>query len=261
MKTALLVMVVLAFRNSTLSAGQISGGGSGRKADPHADTSGRTTPASDKEPQASPLMIVDDVLKMIEAKLPEEIIAMRVRQNGIPFEMSTTQLIALNKAGASAGLLAVLMDPKRRYEPPKANSASGAEPGASADSGGTRSGRPPAIPAQTERPSRVTEKPREPMPSLPPAVGPTPKPPKADTASAPSVTEPSLVSADTDKSAVAPVTGLAHRKPATTVEEIIASMDKFMADHEKRKGRPLTPREIRMLEGHQQTVWGMVYAR
>jgi hypothetical protein len=67
----------------------------------------------------APSLTIDEIVAMLEAKLPEEIIAMKVKQNDATLPVSTAQLIALKKAGSSASLLAVIMDPKRDYEAPK----------------------------------------------------------------------------------------------------------------------------------------------
>jgi hypothetical protein len=57
------------------------------------------------------LLSVGDVEKMLAAKVPSEVIALKVKQAHSPFNLSTTDILALEKAGASAELLKALMDP------------------------------------------------------------------------------------------------------------------------------------------------------
>ena len=66
-------------------------------------------------------LAIDDVVKMLDAKLSEAIIVGQVKKNNVPFDLSPVELITLKKASASDGLLEVLMDPSKPYVPPAVN--------------------------------------------------------------------------------------------------------------------------------------------
>src|SRR5215831_10862831 len=57
------------------------------------------------------LLSVADVEKMLAAQVPSEVIVLKVKQAHTPFNLSTTDIVALKKAGASADLLRAIMDP------------------------------------------------------------------------------------------------------------------------------------------------------
>ena len=57
------------------------------------------------------LLSVADVEKMLAAHVPSEVIALKVKYAHNPFTLSTTDILALEKAGASADLLKAMMDP------------------------------------------------------------------------------------------------------------------------------------------------------
>ena len=59
------------------------------------------------QPQPS----VADIEKMLAAQVPSEVIVLKVKQAHTPFNLSTTDILALEKAGASADLLKAMMDP------------------------------------------------------------------------------------------------------------------------------------------------------
>src|SRR5262249_5776897 len=59
---------------------------------------------------------VADVEKMLAAQVPSEVIVLKVKQAHTPFNLSTTDILALKKAGASADLLKAMMDPAAAAE-------------------------------------------------------------------------------------------------------------------------------------------------
>lgn len=61
-------------------------------------------------------LTVADVIGMLEAKMAETVIALKVKQVGKALEPSVAQLVALKKAGASDSLMALLLDPTRTFE-------------------------------------------------------------------------------------------------------------------------------------------------
>lgn len=68
-----------------------------------AQTSTRKAPAKED--------IVTQVLKLLQAKLPENVILRKITETNTPVEASTDQLIALRKAGASDAVLNALSNP------------------------------------------------------------------------------------------------------------------------------------------------------
>jgi hypothetical protein len=54
---------------------------------------------------------VVDVEKMVSAQMPSEVIVLKVKQAHTTFNLSTADILALKKAGASADLLKAMMDP------------------------------------------------------------------------------------------------------------------------------------------------------
>ena len=54
---------------------------------------------------------VADVEKMLAAQVPSDVIALKVKQAHATFTLSTADILALKKAGASADLLKAMMDP------------------------------------------------------------------------------------------------------------------------------------------------------
>src|SRR5499433_1973414 len=54
---------------------------------------------------------VADVEKMLAAQVPSEVIVLKLKQAHTPFNLSTADIVALKKAGASADVLRAMMDP------------------------------------------------------------------------------------------------------------------------------------------------------
>ena len=59
---------------------------------------------------------VADVEKMLAAQVPSDVIALKVKQAHATFNLSTADILALKKAGASADLLKAMMDPASASE-------------------------------------------------------------------------------------------------------------------------------------------------
>ena len=73
---------------------------------------------------AAPTLTVEDVSRLAQAGISEDLIIAKVRKNGKAFDLSTDQILALKKAGASDRILSVMMDPA---EPAPAKPAATAE--------------------------------------------------------------------------------------------------------------------------------------
>jgi len=54
---------------------------------------------------------VADIEKMLAAQVPSDVIALKVKQGHTTFDLSTADILALKKDGASADLLRAMMDP------------------------------------------------------------------------------------------------------------------------------------------------------
>jgi hypothetical protein len=54
---------------------------------------------------------VAETQRMLNAQVPADVIAMKVKQGGKPFNLSTDDIIALKKAGAPEALLKLMLDP------------------------------------------------------------------------------------------------------------------------------------------------------
>jgi hypothetical protein len=67
--------------------------------------------------QAGPVLSVDDAIAMLEAKIAEGVIVLRIRKSAQPYDLSPQQMVALKKAGASDALLTFMMDPSQPYTP------------------------------------------------------------------------------------------------------------------------------------------------
>ncbi len=89
-----------------------------------ADKAPRPAPAAaNAAATTAPGLAISDVIKMLEAKVSENMIAAKIRRNNVAFDPTPDELIALKKAGASDGLMDVLTDPSKSYTPPAAPSA------------------------------------------------------------------------------------------------------------------------------------------
>jgi hypothetical protein len=79
-------------------------------------------------------LAVDDVVAMLEAKLPEQVILTRIKAHGQPFNLSTADLQRLQKAGATEKVMVLMLDPSAGAA--TTSPASGATPPASAAESG-----------------------------------------------------------------------------------------------------------------------------
>jgi len=60
---------------------------------------------------ASSSLTVEDIVGLLQAKLPEQVIIAKVRANGKPFNLSTPELVKLRNAGAGELLMIAMLDP------------------------------------------------------------------------------------------------------------------------------------------------------
>ncbi len=71
-------------------------------------------PVQKAEPKQQVLveLTVEQIVQLVQAGLPEDLIIAKIRKNGKAFDLSTEQLLQLKKAGASDNIIRVLMDPQ-----------------------------------------------------------------------------------------------------------------------------------------------------
>lgn len=79
---------------------------------------------------ASVNLTVDDVVAMLEAHLPEQVVLLKIKTAGRPFTLSTEDLTRLNQAGASEKVMLLMMDPSAGDREPAAASSSSSPPAA-----------------------------------------------------------------------------------------------------------------------------------
>jgi hypothetical protein len=82
---------------------------------------------------AQPTMTVDDVIKMVQVKLADDLIISQIRKNGKPFSLSADDMVRLKTTGASDNVIRVMIDPQAP-EPPRAPGAANAVPAVTAAS-------------------------------------------------------------------------------------------------------------------------------
>jgi len=77
-------------------------------------------PAAVAKPQG---LTVDSVLSMVQAGLSEDVIIARIRKEDKPFDLSPEDMIRLKRAGASDGIVKVMLDPKAEAKAPPPQAA------------------------------------------------------------------------------------------------------------------------------------------
>ena len=94
-------------------------------------TPAKTLPAAPKKsspakPPAPAPMTNQDVIKLVKAKVSEDLIIVKIRHSKTKFDVSVDALVALKEAGVSDNLIAVMMNPAAPAAPPPAVPASAA---------------------------------------------------------------------------------------------------------------------------------------
>jgi len=97
----------------------------GQSAQPaQSGTPSKTPPAAAKKsPPAKPAtatapMTNQDVIKLVKAKIAEDLIIAKIKQSKTKFDVSVDGLVALKDAGVSDNLIAVMMNPAAPAAPP-----------------------------------------------------------------------------------------------------------------------------------------------
>ena len=67
---------------------------------------------------AQSTMTVDDVIKMVQVKLADDLIISQIRKNGKPFSLSADDMVRLKTTGASDSIIRVMVDPLAPATPP-----------------------------------------------------------------------------------------------------------------------------------------------
>jgi len=73
--------------------------------------------AAQPAPASAPLS-VEEVLKLSQAGVSEEVIVTKIKKNGKPFDLSTDEILELRKSGVSDTVIRFLEDPSLPYSPP-----------------------------------------------------------------------------------------------------------------------------------------------
>jgi hypothetical protein len=75
-------------------------------------------------------MTIDDVIKMVQVKLADDLIISQIRKNGRPFSLSPDDMIRLKTTGASDNVIRAMIDPQAHETPPAPGSVATAVPAA-----------------------------------------------------------------------------------------------------------------------------------
>ena len=65
----------------------------------------------------SPLTI-EEIVKLTNEKIPEDVIAAKIKKNGKAFDLSTEEIVEMNRLGVSNTIIKLLLDPTQPYLPP-----------------------------------------------------------------------------------------------------------------------------------------------
>jgi hypothetical protein len=76
-----------------------------------------STVSAQSAPNGVPLSL-DQVLKLSQAGVSEDLIITTIRKNGKPFDLSPDEILVLKKSGISETVIEFLLDPSRPYTPP-----------------------------------------------------------------------------------------------------------------------------------------------
>lgn len=61
---------------------------------------------------------LDEVIKLIKADVPEDVIVTKIKKNAKPFDLSVDEVLELRQKGVSDTIIKYLMDPSMPYAPP-----------------------------------------------------------------------------------------------------------------------------------------------
>jgi hypothetical protein len=76
-----------------------------------------STLAAQSAPNGVPLSL-EQVLKLSQAGVSEDLIITTIKKNGKPFDLSSDEILELKKSGISETVIEFLLDPSRPYTPP-----------------------------------------------------------------------------------------------------------------------------------------------
>ena len=99
--------------------------GAPSKAAPAPPAAAKKAPPA-KPPAAPAPMNNQDVIKLVKAKISEDVIIAKIKQSKTRFDVSVDGLVALKEAGVSDNVIAVMMDPAASAAPPPSAPASAA---------------------------------------------------------------------------------------------------------------------------------------
>jgi hypothetical protein len=95
-------------------------------------TAGQSKPSAPKAVAAA--MTNRDVIRLVTAKISDDVIIAKIRQSKTRFDMSTDGLVALKQAGVSDAVIAIMLNPSASATgaPPSGNTGTTAEASAQA---------------------------------------------------------------------------------------------------------------------------------
>jgi hypothetical protein len=85
-------------------------------------------------PGSTAPLSVEEVVKLCQTGLSEELIVTKIKKNGKAFDLSTEELLELKKSGVSDNIIKFLLDPSQPYTPPAPPPPPAAGPDASSAS-------------------------------------------------------------------------------------------------------------------------------
>jgi hypothetical protein len=73
-------------------------------------------------PRSDIPLSVEEVVKLVQNGLSEELIVTKIKKNGKPFDLSPEELVDLRRAGVNDTIIKFLLDPSQPYVPPQPHS-------------------------------------------------------------------------------------------------------------------------------------------
>jgi len=75
-------------------------------------------PVCAQPPKGDTGLTVEDVVKLSQTGIPEELIITKIKKNGKAFDLNRDELVELKKLGVSENVIKFLLDPSQPYVPP-----------------------------------------------------------------------------------------------------------------------------------------------
>ena len=110
---------------ATLGGGSLAQAGAAPQSSPPSGTAQQSagqkaapkTGASKTRAAANSAMTNRDVIRLVKAKIPDDIIEAKIKQSKTKFDTSVEGLVALKEAGVSDGLISVIVNASNGFQP------------------------------------------------------------------------------------------------------------------------------------------------